>query len=657
MGNKVVIGTAPDSWGIWVAEDPNQTPVDRFLDEVVEAGYEWIEIGAYGYLPTEPAKLRDALSSRRLKVSGGTAFARLQHPGTIDEVWQHVAPIASLTAAMGAEHVVIIPDLWRDDLTGNEKESRELSAEQWTALVDGHNELGRRMLEEYGVHSQFHSHADSHVGYQRDVERFVESTDPQFVNLCLDTGHIAYYGGDSVELITKYPDRIGYLHLKQVTPPSPPEPSLRTSHSPRRCGWTSWSSPPREYPDLAEVMNAAAESFPFGLRHRRTRHVPLLARPATPYRPTHLHLSGQLPVGQIRAAASVQELSMKGLPAALPGARTPDPRSAPGLRWGVLGTGWIADKFVTALHKHSSQRITAVGSRCADSAREFARRFGIEREHGSYEQLVSDPAVDVVYIATPHNAHLPHALLALRAGKHTVVEKPIALNAVQGQRIADEARSRGLFCMEAYWTAFLPKFDVLRQLLDRGIVGDVAAVVADFGEWFPAKHRIHRPELAGGPMLDLGTYLVSFVLDVVGPPDQIVASGTTTDTGVAGQTAMLLSRRDQRAVLHTTILANTPTRATIAGTAATIDIDGPFYQPGGFTLTTTDGGSRLRYDEPRIAHEGLHYQAAEVARRITAGETGSPIRPLSASIDVLRVMDEVRRQTRDRYRDEEVGPQ
>ena len=119
---------------------------------------------------------------------------------------------------MGAEQMVVIPDLWRDDLTGNEKESRELSAEQWTALVDGHNELGRRMLEEYGVHSQFHSHADSHVGYQRDVERFVESTDPQFVNLCLDTGHIAYYGGNSVELITKYPERIGYLHLKQVDP-------------------------------------------------------------------------------------------------------------------------------------------------------------------------------------------------------------------------------------------------------------------------------------------------------------------------------------------------------------------------------------------------------------------------------------------------------
>jgi predicted dehydrogenase len=294
-------------------------------------------------------------------------------------------------------------------------------------------------------------------------------------------------------------------------------------------------------------------------------------------------------------------------------ARTPDPRSAPSLRWGVLGTGWIAGKFVTALLKHSSQRIAAVGSRSRESATGFAGRFGIEKAYGSYDELVSDPGLDVVYIATPHNAHLPHALLALEAGKHTLVEKPLALDEVQGQRIAEVARSRGLFCMEAYWTAFLPKFDVLRQLLDAGTVGDVTAVVADFGEWFPAGHRIHRPELAGGPMLDLATYLISFVLDVLGTPDEIIASGTTTGTGVTGQTAMLLRRQDQQAVLHTTILANTPTAATIAGNAATIAIDGPFYQPGGFTVTTSDGATRLRYDEPRIAHEGLHYQAGEVA--------------------------------------------
>jgi inosose dehydratase len=260
--DKVVIGTAPDSWGIWFADDPNQTPADRFLDEVAQAGYEWIEIGAYGYLSTDPAKLRDDLGSRRLKVSGGTTFARLQHPGTIDEVWEKVAPIASLTAAMGAEQMVVIPDLWRDDLTGNEKESRELSAEQWTALVDGHNELGRRMLEEYGVHSQFHSHADSHIGYQPDVERFLESTDPQFVNLCLDTGHIAYYGGNSVELITKYPDRIGYLHLKQVDPNLAARALAEDISFSQAVRMDIMVEPPLGVPDLAEVISAAADSLP-----------------------------------------------------------------------------------------------------------------------------------------------------------------------------------------------------------------------------------------------------------------------------------------------------------------------------------------------------------------------------------------------------------
>jgi predicted dehydrogenase len=341
-----------------------------------------------------------------------------------------------------------------------------------------------------------------------------------------------------------------------------------------------------------------------------------------------------------------------GFPESLPSARTPDPRSAPSLRWGVLGTGWIADKFVAALLEHSSQRVVAVGSRGDRGAAAFAERFGIERAYGSYEALVADPDVDVVYVATPHNVHLPCALLALEAGKHTLVEKPLALNAAQAREIAEVAQRRGLFCMEAYWTAFLPKFDVLRQILELGVLGEITAVVADFGEWFPPEHRINRLDLAGGPMLDLGTYLVSFVVDILGAPDHVLARGVQTPAGVNGQTAMIMSRGAQQAVLHTTISSNTQTAATIAGTQATISIDGPFYQPGGFTLAASNGHGSLRYDEPRVAHQSLHIQAAEVARRIHAGETGSPLRPLAVSIEVIRVMDEVRRQTGDRYADE-----
>jgi predicted dehydrogenase len=346
---------------------------------------------------------------------------------------------------------------------------------------------------------------------------------------------------------------------------------------------------------------------------------------------------------------------MTGFPEALPGPRTPDPRSAPSLRWGVLGTGWIAQRFVETLQGHSSQRVVAVGSRTDESASRFAAAAGIQRTYGSYEALVADPDVDVVYVATPHNVHLPCAVLALEAGKHTVVEKPLGLNAGQGRQIAEVAQRRGLFCMEAYWTAFLPKFDVLRQLLDSAVLGEITAVVADFGEWFPDEHRIQRPELAGGPMLDLGTYLVSFVVDVLGPPDHVLARGVPAGSGVHGQTAMIMTRGRQQAVLHTSILSNTPTAATIAGSQATISIDGPFYQPGGFTLSSSDGRARLRFDEPLVRHEALHFQAAEVARRIRAGETGSPLRPLAVSIEVLRVMDEVRRQTGDLYHEERQG--
>lgn len=255
--SNVALGTAPDSWGVWFADDPNQTPPDRFLDEVVQAGYEWLELGAYGYLPTDPAELAEALGVRGLKVSGGTTFARLQHPGTIEEAWSHVAPIASLTAAVGGHHLVVIPDLWRDDLTGHEKESRDLTADQWAALTAGHNELGRRMFEEYGVRSQFHSHADSHVGYQRDVERFLEATDPRYVNLCLDTGHIAYYGGDSIELITKYPERIGYLHLKQIDPELTAKVLAEDISFSQAVRMDVMVEPPAGVPDLAEVLTAA----------------------------------------------------------------------------------------------------------------------------------------------------------------------------------------------------------------------------------------------------------------------------------------------------------------------------------------------------------------------------------------------------------------
>ncbi|UPK74457.1 sugar phosphate isomerase/epimerase [Nocardioidaceae bacterium SCSIO 66511] len=251
------IGSAPDSWGVWFADDQAQTLASRFLDEVAEAGYEWIELGPYGYLPTDPSELGDALEARGLKVSAGTVFEHLHRPDSWDDVWKQVSDVAGLTQAMGGEHIVVIPDPWRDHKTGDPLESRELSAEQWQRLTSGMDELGRRILDEYGLHVQFHSHADSHVGYQRDIERFVESTDPAYVNLCLDTGHVAYYGGDNLELIRKYPERIGYLHLKQVDPAIVAQVEAEDLSFPEAVRRGVMVEPPQGEPPMEPVLEAA----------------------------------------------------------------------------------------------------------------------------------------------------------------------------------------------------------------------------------------------------------------------------------------------------------------------------------------------------------------------------------------------------------------
>jgi predicted dehydrogenase len=335
---------------------------------------------------------------------------------------------------------------------------------------------------------------------------------------------------------------------------------------------------------------------------------------------------------------------MTAFPTALPLPRTPDPMDAPALRWGVLGTGWIAERFVDSVQRHTRQRFTAVASRDATRAKDFANRHGIPGAYGSYEDLVAAEDVDVVYVATEHTAHLACARLALEGGKHTLVEKPIGLDATQAAEISELAATQGLFCAEALWTFFLPKFDVVRQILDSGVLGDVHTVLADLGEHFGPGHRILRPELAGGPLLDLGTYPVSLATWVLGPPARVQASGQPHPAGVNGQTSAILhDPHGNHAVVHTTLFSDTPTTATIAGTRATLSLPGPFYQPGDLVLTPAGGGTPLIRTEPRSAHDGLHFEAAEVARCIAAGLRETPLRPLSESVVTLRAMDEIRR--------------
>lgn len=216
--DRIRLGTAPDSWGVWFPDDAQQTPWNRFLDEVVESGYAWIELGPYGYLPTDPELLRDELGQRGLSLSGGAVFAGLHRGVTaLEQAIEDCRQEAELLTALGAKHLVLLPELY-SDLEGNITQPKDLEPEQWESLVSGMSQLGKVIADEFDVSLVFHPHADSHVDTQERVERFLQDTDPSTVNLCLDTGHVSYCGGDNLAIIRRFPERIGYVHLKQVDP-------------------------------------------------------------------------------------------------------------------------------------------------------------------------------------------------------------------------------------------------------------------------------------------------------------------------------------------------------------------------------------------------------------------------------------------------------
>jgi predicted dehydrogenase len=312
------------------------------------------------------------------------------------------------------------------------------------------------------------------------------------------------------------------------------------------------------------------------------------------------------------------------------------------LRWGIIGTGLIAHTFASDLRLGDDGVVAAVGSRSQASADSFGQEFGIERRHGSYESLVADPQVDVVYVATPHPMHRDNAMLALEHSKPVLVEKAFTMTASEAREIVDFARAQSLFLMEAMWTRFLPHVVAIRELLERNVLGEIVCVSADHGQWFardPAS-RLFAPELGGGALLDLGVYPVSFASMILGTPSRIEAAITPAFTGVDGETSMLFGYESgAQAVLSCTSSARTATRASIVGTEARIEVDGDFYAPSAFSLVARDGAA-TRYEFEHVGR-GLRHQATEVARCIAEGATESSVMPLDESVSIMETMERV----------------
>jgi predicted dehydrogenase len=324
-----------------------------------------------------------------------------------------------------------------------------------------------------------------------------------------------------------------------------------------------------------------------------------------------------------------------------------DPQAAPPLKWGIIGPGGIANKLAEAVHDFTAGSVVAVGSRDQARADAFAARHGIYRAYAGYDQLVTDDEVEAVYVASPHSGHREHALLAIQAGKHVLIEKALARNRSEVDEIFAAAQRQGVFAMEAMWTRHLPHIDGMRERLAAGAIGDIITLTADHGQALdlPATHRLKDPDLAGGALLDLGVYPISFTLDVLGAPQEVKAVGRLTETGVDGHVSLVLGYPGRTlAQIDTTLWTKTPTTAVISGTEGSIEIDGDFYGPNRCRLRKADRGRTVVEEWGGPVDNGFQFQVAEVARCVAEGRHESERMTWDGSRAVMAVMDEARRQ-------------
>lgn len=314
------------------------------------------------------------------------------------------------------------------------------------------------------------------------------------------------------------------------------------------------------------------------------------------------------------------------------------------LRWGIISTGKIAVQFAEGLKQVKDAELVAVGSRTQDAADEFGARFSIPRRYGSYEELASDPDVDIVYIGTPHSHHYDNSLMCLKAGKHVLCEKSFTVNARQAAEVIALARKKKLFLMDAVWSRCLPAYEELRSILAKGTLGDIRMVNVDFGFSFPfdAKNRLFDPKLAGGALLDIGIYAVQMASLVYGgQPKTIDTHAEFGKTGVDEQAGIVLGYEGGRmAVFTLSFQSETTQEANIMGRAGRVKVHRQFWHPEGLTVTMQGKPDKL-IKRP-IKGNGYNYEAIEVMKCIRAGKTESALMPLDETLGIMKTMDAIR---------------
>lgn len=328
----------------------------------------------------------------------------------------------------------------------------------------------------------------------------------------------------------------------------------------------------------------------------------------------------------------------------LPKPETLDPTSVRVLKWGVIGPGGIAEVFVGSVQKHTPQNIHAVASRTPGRANEFAEKFNIPKVHESYEALVADPEIEAIYIASHQGDHFEHAMLALRAGKHVLVEKPITYFPEQAKELLAFAKSKGLLAMEAMWTRYLPQSNIIRSLIAEGSLGEPELFVSAFGVDNKAVPRLWQKG-GGGIVFDMGIYPIAMSQQILGNPTSIKASGLVRPDGMDEESYTVLNYESgARASLVMSGIASLPIAASCSFEKAIISFGEPFFVPSSITLKTKDfyPEETAWVDETGIAgHEGLSYQATWFAKYLSEGRVESEVHTHQEVIRGIEIAHEI----------------
>lgn len=315
------------------------------------------------------------------------------------------------------------------------------------------------------------------------------------------------------------------------------------------------------------------------------------------------------------------------------------------INWGIIATGYVASRFAREFSLLKNAKLLAVGSRKLSRARSFALKYNIPKYYGSYQLLVNDRDIDAIYVATPHSLHKDNTILALKAGKSVLCEKPFAINAKEALDMIKLARKKNLFLMEAMWARFNPALVKLREILAKRLIGDILHLRADFGFYakYKPKHRLFNPNLGGGALLDVGVYPISLSSMVLGTPINIKSTAVFGKTGIDKRNSIILEYpKNKIAQLSSAIRIDTDREAYIAGTKGSIKLDASWHRSLKVTVMIRKKNDII-YDFDEKCN-GLHNETLHMMNCIRFGKRESNIMSLDESLSIMKIMDKIRAQ-------------